>query len=130
MAMIFPFIATANNTLIMSSELGCPDDEVTITASLANEADVVAAEIQIPLTEHTTYVDGSATLNTQRINDHNINAAVVNDTLRIYIYSMSLSPIKGNGGELMSFRLRLGKEPADYQHTHVCNNSAYRKLDV
>ena len=114
-AMIFPFIATANNTLIMSSELGCPDDEVTITASLANEADVVAAEIQIPLTKYTTYVDGSATLNTQRTNDHNINAAVVNDTLRIYIYSMSLSPIKGNGGELMSFRLRLGKEPADYQ---------------
>lgn len=107
--------AIAGNKITLSSALGHPGDEVSLTASLTNYDAVTAVEMLVPLNEHVQYVAESATLNTGRTTDHTMSAAVVDDTLRVYIYSLSLSPLAGNEGELFSFKVKLGKEPAGYE---------------
>lgn len=109
-----PLAATASNLVSFSSVSGHPGDEVTVSASLANDDVVTAIEVLVPLNDHVQYIAESATLNSERAADHTMSAAVVDDTLRVYIYSLSLSPLDGNEGELFSFNLKLGKEPADY----------------
>ena len=109
-----PLAATASNLVSLSSVSGHPGDEVTVTASLANDDVVTAIEVLVPLNDHVQYIAESATLNSERAADHTMSAAVVDDTLRVYIYSLSLSPLEGNEAELFSFNLKLGKEPADY----------------
>lgn len=109
-----PLAATASNLVSLSSVSGHPGDEVIVTASLTNDDVVTAIEVLVPLNDYVQYIAESATLNSERAADHSMSAAVVDDTLRVYIYSLSLSPLEGNEGELFSFNLKLGKEPADY----------------
>lgn len=109
-----PLAATASNVVSLSSVSGHPGDEVTVTASLTNDDAVTAIEVLVPLNDHVQYVAESAALNSERVADHMMSAAVVEDTLRVYIYSLSLGSIAGNNGELFSFKVKLGKEPADY----------------
>ena len=106
--------AMATNTVALTSVQGHSGDEVEVQAMLTNEATVTALEIQIPLDDALSYVDGSATLNADRSNGHVLSAAVVDGKLRIYVYSTSLTPIKGAEGLLCSFKLKLGKKPAVY----------------
>lgn len=107
------FAANAENIVSASSASGHPQDEVTLQISLANTDDVVAFQTEIPLGNNLEYVANSATLNAQRITDHAITAAVVGGNLRIFAYSISLTPFVGNEGVLLSFTLRLKNEPGD-----------------
>ena len=107
----------ASNTITLSSVSGTPQTEVEIVVSLDNTDAITALEMVLPLGEHLSYVDGSATLTTTRSNGHQISAAQVGQNLRIYIYSLSLNAIPGNTGELLTFRLLLGNEPANYALT-------------
>ena len=104
----------AENVVSLSSASGHPGDEVTLQVGLTTIDAVTAAEIIIPLDKQLTYVEGSATLNNERANGHQLSAAVVDGALRIYVYSISLKPLKGTEGTLATFRLKLKKEPADY----------------
>ena len=110
-------VAMAANTLSLSSVSGTPQTEVEVAVSFDNSDAISALEITIPLGEHLQYVNGSAVLATQRSNGHLITAAQVAQDLRIYVYSFSNTPISGNTGELLRFRLLLGNEPADYALT-------------
>ncbi|MBR2487013.1 MAG: DUF1573 domain-containing protein, partial [Paludibacteraceae bacterium] len=109
--------AIATNTLSLSSVSGTPQTEVEVVVSLDNTDAITALEMVLPFGEHLSYVNGSATLATTRSNGHQISAAQVGQDLRIYIYSLSLNTIPGNTGELLTFRLLLGNEPADYALT-------------
>ena len=107
----------ASNTITLSSVSGTPQTEVEVAVSLDNTDAIVALEMVLPLGEHLSYVNGSATLATTRSNGHQLSAAQVGQDLRIYIYSLSLNALQGNTGELLTFRLLLGNEPADYALT-------------
>ena len=109
--------AIASNTISLSSVSGTPQTEVEVTVSLDNTDAITALEMVLPLGEHLSYVNGSATLATTRNNGHQLSAAQVGQDLRIYIYSLGLNAILGNTGELLTFRLLLGNEPADYALT-------------
>ena len=109
-------LVRAGNVVSISSGQGHPGDEVAFTVSLANDDAVSAAEIVIPLGGGITLVDGSATLS-DRSNGHVISAAMAGTDLRIYIYSMALTTLNGNSGELCSFRLRMGNLPGTYSLT-------------
>ncbi len=124
--------AIAGNKITLSSASGHPGDEVSLTASLTNDDTVTAVEVLVPLNEHVQYVAESATLNTGRTTDHTMSAAVVDDTLRVYIYSLSLSPLVGNEGELFSFKVKLGKEPAGYELSPqvILGNAAGASLEA
>ena len=116
-AVICSIFTIASNTLALSSISGAPQTEVEVVVSLDNTDAITALEMVLPLGEHLSYVNGSATLATARNNGHQLSAAQVGQDLRIYIYSLSLNAISGNTGELLTFRLLLGNEPADYALT-------------
>ena len=116
-AVICSIFAIASNTLSLSSVSGTPQTEVEVVVSLDNTDAITALEMVLPLGEHLSYVDGSASLATARSNGHQLSAAQVGQDLRIYIYSLSLNAIPGNTGELLTFRLLLGNEPANYALT-------------
>ncbi len=105
------------NNISLTAMSGVVGSEVTLSAAFTMTEPVTAMEIHIPLTEHITLVDGSAVLAANRITDHTISAAVVDNLLKVYIYSLSLTPIQGTAGELFSLRLLLGDEPAVYTLT-------------
>lgn len=107
------FVGWAQNTLSLSSTSGHLGDTVTLTLSLSNSSAVTAMQAFVPMNEQLTYVSGSATLS-NRGNGHSISATVLDDTLRIYVYSLSLASVNGNSGALLTFRLVLGNEPATY----------------
>ena len=109
--------AIASNTLTLSSVSGTPQTEVEVVVSLDNTDAITALEMVLPLGAHLSYVNGSATLATARSNGHQLSAAQVGQDLRIYIYCLSLNALQGNTGELLTFRLLLGNEPADYALT-------------
>ncbi|MBO6025100.1 MAG: choice-of-anchor D domain-containing protein [Bacteroidales bacterium] len=106
--------ARADNIVVVSSASGHPQDEVTLQVSLANTDAAVAFQAEIPLGSQLTYVAGSVALNPGRITDHQVSAAVVNGSLRIYAYSLNLTPFVGSEGNLLSFTLRLKNEPGDF----------------
>lgn len=106
--------ARAENVVSVTSASGHPQDEVTLNVSLANTDATVAFQAEIPLGNQLTYVAGAVALNPSRITDHQVSAAVVGGSLRIYAYSLSLTPFVGNEGNLLSFTLRLKNEPGDY----------------
>lgn len=109
--------AIASNTITLSSVSGTPQTEVEVVVSLNNTDAITALELNLPLGEHLSYVNGSATLATARSNGHQLSAAQVGQELRIYVYSLSLNALQGDTGELLTFRLHLGNEPADYALT-------------
>ena len=109
--------AIASNTITLSSVSGTPQTEVEVVVSLDNTDAITALEMVLPLGEYLSYVANSAVLTTARSNGHMLSAAQVGQDLRIYIYSLSLNAIPGNTGELLTFRLKLGNEPAIYTLT-------------
>ena len=107
----------ASNTITLSSVSGTPQTEVEVIVSLDNTDAITALEMVLPLSEHLSYVNGSATLATTRSNGHQLSAAQVGQELRIYVYSLSLNALQGDTSELLTFRLLLGNEPANYTLT-------------
>lgn len=103
--------AFADNIVTVSSAEGRPGEEVEVTVSLANTDAVMAAEVVIPLSEHLKYVAGSATLSEARANGHQLSAASVDGTLRLYIYDFNSRALTGHDGTLVTFRLLLGRHP-------------------
>ena len=114
MALFFWVTATANNTIGVSSTQGHPGDEVDVKVTLSGNETPTAVEVQIALDKALQYVEGSATLNAERSNGHSLTAAAKDGQLSIVIYSPTLARLQGTSGELCSFRLKLGKEPASY----------------
>ncbi len=114
LALCFCITAAADNCLSLSQASGTPSTEVTVSVSLSNTDSVSALQFILPLGKYLHYIDGSCTLSTVRSNGHIITASQVDEELRIYIYSLSLSSLRDNAGELLTFRLSLGKEPAHY----------------
>lgn len=106
--------AQAENTVSLSSVQGHPGDEVEVAVNLSNMNEVTALEILVPLGDMLRYVDGSAVLNADRSNGHALAASAKDGNLSICVYSLSLASIKGADGEICRFKVRLGKEPADY----------------
>ena len=109
--------ATAANTVTLTSAQGHPGDEVEIAVMLTITDEVTAIELLVPLGDKLSYVEGSAVLNAERANGHTLSAAEQDGKLSMVIFSPTLATLKGVDGELCRFKLKLGKEPADYTLT-------------
>lgn len=117
MAVALWLTATAANTVTLTSAQGHPGDEVEVGVALTGESTVTAIELLIPLGDMLRYVDGSAVINAERANGHTLSAAEQDGKLSMVIFSPTLAPLKGVDGELCRFKLKLGKEPANYTLT-------------
>jgi len=122
----------ASNTVTLSSASGKPAEEVSLSVTLANDDAVTALELNIPLPDAITYVDGSCTLNNNRAANHTLTAAVVDGALKIYVYSLTQEVISGNDGELLTFKLKMGKKPKSYTlaPTVVLSDTNGKALDA
>ncbi len=109
-----PLLASATNTLSLSASSGHPGEMLTVSVLLANDEAVTALQAAIPLGTNLRYVENSAALNSTRSNGHSLVAAAVNDTLRVTIFSLTQAALLGTEGELFSFQVVLGSEPATY----------------
>jgi len=109
-----PLLASATNTLSLSASSGHPGETMTVSVSLANDDAVTALQAAIPLGEHLQYVANSALLNSTRANGHSLVASATDDTLRIAVFSLTQAALNGDEGELFTFQVKLGNEPAMY----------------
>lgn len=87
--------------------------EVPVSLS-SDDEQAVAAEISIPLPEGVTYVAGSARATSSRLVNHAVSASVKDDRLVIVLFDFSLRPIPAGEGEILTFSLNTGKQPAVY----------------
>ena len=117
MVVSYMLTSHAANIFTISDVQGRPGEEVTVSVSLDNSDAVSAVDMTIPLDRQLTYVDGSCVLNSSRANGHLITAGANNTELRVVIYDLNTNALKGESGELFSFKLRLKKEPQTYTLT-------------
>ena len=102
----------AENVVSLSSVRGAPNEEVTVSVSLQNSDAVAALQISIPLDESLTLVEGSATLGS-RASAHQATVGVKDGVLNMMVYSLSMTALSGTTGEVVRFKLKLGKDPKD-----------------
>ena len=112
-----PLCLSAANTLTLSTASGHPGDVVTVTASLTNSDAVAAVQADIPLGQYLSYVNNTAELVSTRSNGHALVANAENNTLHVTIFSLSGSTLVGTEGDLFTFQVTLGMEPATYPLT-------------
>ena len=102
----------AENVVRLSSVSGAPGEEVTVDVSITNSDAVAAIQLEIPLDESLTVVEGSAQT-ASRASAHSATVGAKDGVMTLMVYSLSMSAITGNSGEVASFRLKLGNQPKD-----------------
>ena len=105
---------SATNTLSFSPLDGHPGDTLDIAVMLENSDAVTALQVDIPLNTNLQYIDGSASIDSHRSNGHQLVAHAANDTLHVTIFSLSQAALNNEDGDIFTFRVRLGNEPATY----------------
>ena len=120
MLLMMALASRADNVMTLSTVQGHTSDTLSLTLSLSKTDSPGAMQAMIPLHGQFRYVNGSCVLSSSRSNGHSVTASVLNDTLRIYSYSLSLQSYRENSGGLLSFRLVVGKEPGIYSMP-ICN---------
>lgn len=124
--------AHSQNVLTFTSGQGHPADEVEIHVGFDNTDASVAFQLEIPLDAALTYVPGSCVL-AERDAGFALSVNMVGNNLNIIAYSMQLSPMSGNSGDIVVFRLRLGSNPGTYviaSVNTVFSNAGGQPLDV
>lgn len=122
--------ARAENVVTVSTAEGKPGETVSISVSLTNTDDIVAAEFSIPLGKDNQYVEGSFTMQENRLKDHTVKASVKDGALNVYLFSSTFSPLPKASGELFTFRTKLGKAPQAQiiEPTVILSNAEGKKL--
>lgn len=94
------------NELHVSSAEGVADEEVTVSLTMNNMEPIVGGEVTFRLPDALAFVDGSAECGS-RSAGHQVLSSLDGNKLRLVFYNLSNSPVGGNDGELLRFRLRL-----------------------
>ena len=102
------------NVISLSSAEGEANSVVEMSVLLTNEDPVAGFQLDVPLNDQLTYVDGSVQLGERTMGNFNIAAAMVGSSLRILAYSMPTAAMEGNEGAICSFQLQLGEEAGTY----------------
>ena len=102
--------ARADNVVTISSVEGAPEEEVTVSIGLNNTDAVSSIQVSIPLNENLSLVEGSGTMS-NRCQNHSLVVGVKDGVLNVFLYSISMTAIDGNSGEVATLRLKLGSQP-------------------
>ena len=104
--------AKADNVVTVSSTEGAPGNEVTVSIGLENSDAVSSLQVSIPLDENLTLVSGSGQVGSRCNSTHSVTVGVKDGVLNVFVFSMSMAAISGASGEVASFKLKLGNQPA------------------
>lgn len=110
------YAAQAAGTLTVGNAQGHPADTVDVRVALTTTDPAAALQLVMPLDAQLTYVEGSASLVSGRLGatDHQLSASFAAGKLTLLLYSPTNSQISVGSGDILSFRLKLGREPASY----------------
>lgn len=103
----------ADNIIHIGNASGSPGEEATVSVALTNSDAVSAMQLQVTMPEGISLVDGSAEL-ASRATDHSATVGVKDGVLNIMVYSMNMTALSGNEGDVVSFRVRLGNQPGQF----------------
>ena len=103
----------ADNIIHIGNASGSPGEEATVSVALTNSDAVSAMQLQVTMPEGISLVDGSAEL-ASRATDHSATIGVKDGVLNIMVYSMNMTALSGNEGDVVSFRVRLGNQPGQF----------------
>ena len=101
----------ADNIISISSAEGAPGDEVSISINLNSSDAIASLQVSIPLDENLTLVSGSGQLGS-RCPEHSQKVGVNDGVLQVFVYSLSMTALSGNSGEVIKFKLKLGSQPS------------------
>lgn len=101
----------ADNVVTIGNATGTPGSTVTVSVSLDNTDAVSALQLRMAMPDGCKLVEGSAQTGT-RATTHSVTVGVKADTLSLLVYSQSMTALTGNSGEVASFQLQLGNQPA------------------
>ncbi len=93
------------NNLSINNTTALPDDVVLIEVELTNADPVVAFQMDVPVPEGFQYVPESVSLSGRASEDHEIDASVVDNNLRILSWSSPVIAYEGNSGVVATFEL-------------------------
>ena len=124
--------AKAANVITISSTEGAPGDEVTLSIGMENTDAISSLQVSIPLDENLTLIENSGQLDS-RCGSHALTVGVKDGVLNIFVYSLSMTAITGNSGEVANFKLKLGSQPTTIALTPsktVLTNTAGQTVDA
>ncbi len=124
--------AKAANVITISSTEGAPGDEVTVSIGMENTDAISSLQVSIPLDENLTLIENSGQLDS-RCGSHALTVGVKDGVLNIFVYSLSMTAITGNSGEVANFKLKLGSQPTTIALTPsktVLTNTAGQTVDA
>ncbi len=110
------YVQTGSNEVSISTEYyGYFDDIVTIEVNLENECYVAGTQMEIPLGDNLTFVEGSLELTTRAAGTGwNISGNVVEgNILKVTTFNTSLAHYDGNAGAIFSFQVKCGRVEGD-----------------
>lgn len=105
-AILLKALAHAVNELSLGSVSGNLGEVVTIPLNMKNMDDIIGFQLEIDLTDNIEYVENSFQLS-DRKDDHQAEASIEDNILRIVSYSTGGKPFKGSDGEIGSFKVKL-----------------------
>ncbi len=115
----FTFVNAAlagSNVMLITHETTDPGEEIQMELVINNDDDFTGFQVDIVLPESFTYIPGSAQLNPDRRDGHNMTANVLaGNVLRIVAFSFSNNLFAGNEGPVVFFNLQTADMPGLYQ---------------
>lgn len=101
----------ADNVVAITGGSGIPGAEVDVSISLSNTDAVSAMQLSIPLADGIDLVENSAQLGSRASATHSATVGVKDGTINVFVFSSSMATISSSTGEIVRFKVKLGKEP-------------------
>ena len=113
--------------IALSPVSGKCGEEVEITLSIADPGNATALEVDIPMPDGVSFVSKSVTKKAST--GHVASGDVKNGELRVLMHSLSMETLPA--GELLSFKLKLGKVPGNFSLNPkvILSDASGNKLD-
>ncbi|MBR5776320.1 MAG: hypothetical protein IKY42_08735, partial [Bacteroidaceae bacterium] len=86
---------------------GKPGGQISVSLGLKNADALSAMQVDIPLDESLTFVEGSERIDRERLGDHEIKVSRTENGIRVLLYSLSLKTMQAGEGRLLTFDLKL-----------------------
>ncbi|MCF8351008.1 MAG: choice-of-anchor D domain-containing protein [Bacteroidales bacterium] len=114
--------ALADNIMKVRSASVNASQVVEVEILIENDSAFVAFQLDIPMHDQLEFLNDSIWLNSQRVNSNHVLSDTIlpGDTLRILGYSTNNTPFLGDTGAIVSFKLKAGTDPGDYD-MQLCN---------
>ncbi|MDD3051502.1 MAG: FlgD immunoglobulin-like domain containing protein [Candidatus Cloacimonetes bacterium] len=103
-----------SNVLIVGSATVNENENFELSLLVNNDSDFVAVQLDLLLPETVFYIENFSSL-TERAQDHVLSVSTNNNTLRIIIFSMTMSAFLGNNGSIANLAFSQILESGEYE---------------